>query len=497
MNGISYEADLVSSLRTMSGKTLDGNRVTIIGAGITGLTCAYELQRLGCAVTLLEADPSHVGGRVRTLRETPSVYAEVGAMRIPTSHHLVRHYASELGLRVRSFIQNNRHAYAFMRGLKVRRNPAGLEAVKKRYRLTAAEQQMSADDMWEKSVVAILARMDAEELTDLYRRRFQTNKLKQLDSMSLKAAFEQAGLSQEAIEYVSSVYGVGTYLNSALTEHLREEHQRVWIDGFIEVVGGADLIPQAIFGKIREKVRVEQGVKVFKVSQHKNGLLETYCKDFKGVNHRIASDWVICTVPLGALAQIELSGVLSAPKARAARRITYDHSSKVLVRCTRRFWEIEDGIYGGGSIWDGILGHTWYPSDNADARNETVSSSPAILLASYTWGQEATRICSIPHVQMKEFVASELGKIHTSIKDSDITNIIRWDWSRHSLSGGAFAFFNPGDHTNYFGDLTEPDGRFLLAGEHCSLNHSWMQGAFESAIDTIKILTESAGRQVA
>ena len=41
--------------------------VAIIGAGPAGLTAAYALTRRGVSVTVLEADPEHVGGLCRTV----------------------------------------------------------------------------------------------------------------------------------------------------------------------------------------------------------------------------------------------------------------------------------------------------------------------------------------------------------------------------------------------------------------------------------------------
>src|SRR5262245_35031185 len=69
--------------------------VVILGAGLAGLCAAYELERRGHRAVILEAEPRHVGGRARTLRFEDGLYGEAGAMRIPVSHDLTRHYVKE------------------------------------------------------------------------------------------------------------------------------------------------------------------------------------------------------------------------------------------------------------------------------------------------------------------------------------------------------------------------------------------------------------------
>ena len=74
-------------------------KIIIIGAGITGLSAAFELTQLGHQVTILEAR-ARPGGRIHTLREpfADGLYAEAGAARIPDNHDLTLRYVKLLGL---------------------------------------------------------------------------------------------------------------------------------------------------------------------------------------------------------------------------------------------------------------------------------------------------------------------------------------------------------------------------------------------------------------
>ena len=47
---------------------------------------------------------------------------------------------------------------------------------------------------------------------------------------------------------------------------------------------------------------------------------------------------------------------------------------------------------------------------------------------------------------------------------------------------GAFALFDPGQQTRLFEAITSREGRVLIAGEHASLHHAWIQGAIESGL---------------
>jgi NADPH-dependent 2,4-dienoyl-CoA reductase/sulfur reductase-like enzyme len=125
-------------------------RVIVIGAGIAGLCSAYELEQLGYDVVILEASDSYAGGRVRTQQLGDGLYGDLGAMRIPATHNLTRHYVNKFGLKLRPFVQSNPEAYYYVRGKKVRiRDEAELNTL---FQLTGDDLTKSSFYFWNKSV---------------------------------------------------------------------------------------------------------------------------------------------------------------------------------------------------------------------------------------------------------------------------------------------------------------------------------------------------------
>jgi monoamine oxidase len=78
--------------------------VVVVGAGLAGLSCAYELRKLGFEVVVLEGQ-GRAGGRVQTLRDglDPELSAETGATRIPDTHWMTLAYVREFGLTLEPF----------------------------------------------------------------------------------------------------------------------------------------------------------------------------------------------------------------------------------------------------------------------------------------------------------------------------------------------------------------------------------------------------------
>jgi monoamine oxidase len=468
--------------------------VVIVGAGLAGLCAAYELEHLGHTAVILEADGEHVGGRVRTLRfgklygdeGLGQLYGEAGAMRIPKNHAITRHYVSLFKLPLRKFVQVNDNAYYFIRGQRVRLNQE--ELIKRLFCLTPCERNLTTGDMWRLGMVRVLEGLIRQELDDLDSDVLDTAAVRALDQRTLQQMLEVAGLSEEAIDFLTSTWGLETSLQTAATELLREELNAIWTPDFDEIVGGTDLLPRAFADNLRTKPR--HGCEVVRLEQDgATGKAAAVYREYGSSSlKREEGDFLLCTLPLPVLSRLEVSPPFSGPKHQAIRQVNYDSSTKVLAIAKRRFWEEEeDRIFGGGTATDLPTGFTYYPSDNAEAKDPEVTAARSVFLASYTWGQPARRLAALPARDVKDFVVRNLSNFHPQLEKSDlIEKAVMWSWDNFKWSSGAFAWFQPGQHTALHKDLIAPEGRIFLAGEHTSLDHTWMQGALESAQRAVK-----------
>ena len=110
----------ISSFLTRSS---DDRRIIVIGGGLAGLSCAYELDQAGYNVILLEAR-SRPGGRVRTYRDpfADNLYAEMGAEYVDSTDTFVRDYCKKFNLKVLPAKQYDgvyvRGKHLTMKGLK-------------------------------------------------------------------------------------------------------------------------------------------------------------------------------------------------------------------------------------------------------------------------------------------------------------------------------------------------------------------------------------------
>jgi monoamine oxidase len=456
----------------------EAKRVIVIGAGMAGLVAAYELARAGHDPVVLEAQ-NRVGGRVYTIRRfAPGLYAEAGAMRIPRVHDLTLAYCDLFGLELRPFVMGNPKGLVYVGGRRMTAEQAGLDPGDLPFELAEHERGRSYGTLWEE------ATRDLREMLEQRGPSAWDEIVRQYDQYSLREFLQLKGFSEGAIEMYGVMNFVEADMNNAVVEELREDLGRAFED-MQEIVGGMDRLPMAFYAELADRIRF--GAEVHAIDQGPDSVTVHY-KSEAG-RYALSGDYAICAIPFSVLRQVEIMKPFSREKQRAIRQLNYSASTKILFQVRERIWESDDGIYGGATVTDLPIRRINYPTPDP-------TTSRGVLLASYTWSQDAARWGAMDEETRLEEALEDVAKIHPRIREVFEVGASH-AWYDDRWANGAFALFQPEQQTQLQADIVRPEGRVFFAGEHCSLYHAWIQGALESGIAAARAIHEAPALETA
>jgi monoamine oxidase len=436
-------------------------RVLVLGGGIAGLVGALELEERGYDPLILEAQ-NRVGGRVHTLRcFADDLYAEAGAMRIPRAHARTLALCERFGLELRPFVMDNPQGLVHVGGQRLTAEQANADPARLGFEVADPERGRSCSDLWEAAI--------AEERTLVKADRVGgwNAVVSRWDDASLHDFLEAKGWSAGAIE----MYGVMNFLeadmHNAAVEVLREDLGGAYVD-MQEIVGGSDLLPRALGRELADRIRY--GAEVHAIDQSPDEVT-VHFKTEAG-RYSETADFAICTLPFSVLRTVEVVTPFSHEKQKAIRQLNYAASTKILFQVRERIWERE-GIFGGATCTDLPVRRLNYPTPDP-------STDRGVLLASYTWSQDAARWGAMDEETRLEEALADVERIHPGIREVYECGA-SYAWYDDKYANGAFALFDPGQQGELYEAIIAPEGRIHFAGEHCSLYHAWIQGAIESA----------------
>jgi monoamine oxidase len=473
-----------------------GTRVVVLGGGLAGLSTAYELRKLGYDVTVLEAR-MRPGGRCHTVKkgttseEDGSAASQVcafddgqyfnpGPMRIPHHHASTLGYCRELDVPVEVLTSDdNEAAYVHQRG------SATAPGRKLRAREVKADLSGYIAELLAKAVGApglLDARMtaaDEEALIEYLNRAGALTSRKY--SGGTRRGYQDApgygtksGAASTPIPLSDLIQSrAGT---SVLVEYL---HQ----NPMFQVVGGQSGLPSAFAAKLGD--RVIYGAEVQEIKQSATGVDIAYVKD--GQPQTVTAQYGVYAMPLNMMAGLKVADFRPELKT-AIGAITYASSGKIGMQFKRRFWEEDDGIYGGITKTDMEIANIIYPSSGYLRKK-------GVIVGYYQSGTRAEDTGKKPHKD-REALALEQGLlIHPQYK-AEFENSFSVSWQHVKYSKGAWAQIGPAHRKGVYLELLKADRRMYFAGDHCSYLVAWMAGALESGREVATAIHTRATQDV-
>lgn len=484
-SGIKTAGEFRSCLSGECIKELKAKKVVIIGAGIAGLTVAYELEKCGVSYRLLEAR-HRPGGRVETVRggdlvdefdETQEcrfssereLYFNTGAARISQEHKGVLSYCRELGVNLELLANENMGGYFYSNSLNL------LEP--ERLRNVQASLRGGISELLAKSVLdgGLSDFISVEEVPEYLALLAQFGDLSSdftFRSSTRSGLVGNTGIMTPAIavDPIPLKDIIKTDFYSQYKLHLSE-----YLDqqaSMVQPTGGMDQIAYAL-AKATD-ASTEYSVVVTAAKRRGKKAVVEYEKE--GRKHSIAADAVVVATPPNLALRMEND--FSEGVASGLRRQQLSRPAKVAFQ-SERFWETEDNIFGGFSYTDQDITLLWYPSNG-------IGTKEGVVVGAYSAGVFPSETFGDLPVQERLRLSLEQGEMIHRRYSRRVQRGITRAWARTPFSEGGWSLVAPHDA------LLVADGPFVFAGDYISRMPGWMEGAVGSAHHALSLISAKA-----
>ena len=418
------------------------------GGGLAGLTAAFELQRRGARVTVVEAR-DRVGGRVWTRRDgfDEGQHAEAGGDLIDPDQEAIRRLAADLGLTLSPIL---RGGFAFVRQMA---------------RAPVIERASRTGGLWEELARTADPWVRAHRLNE---RRWEGPIARRLAEQSVAEWLNTLSAGRRLRVRLNGMRGF--FLADpedlsllALVDQLATESSA--LNHFYRIKGGNDRLATDLAETLNEPVQFKTMVRA--VTQRRGQVQVTVRR--RDGQEQMTADAVVVALPATIVRRLVFTPALPMPQREAIRDLRYGPATKTLLQFNRRFWRGQKKplAYGTdlpiGAIWDG----------NEEQRGR---SGILTLLAGGSASRHTKELLSQGGAEAVMARLKWLGATQAVLRASHHVS-----WEDDTFVRGGYAVFQPGYDPEQRAWLSRPHRRILFAGEHTSLRwQGYMNGAVES-----------------
>ena len=497
-----------------------GKTVVILGAGIAGLTAAYELTKAkyDCRIIELTDRPggrNHTARRGTVLKEVnengvvteqvcnfdEGLYLNLGPGRLPYHHRRALHYCKELEVALEVYVMETmanlfQSDKAFGGKAQIKRRIANdvqgyiAEMLAKAINQNALNAELDAADR--DNLLCLLKNFGDLGQNDLCNKCGQ-NKCNKCNlscdaciscSKQCVTCFTYSGSTRDGCEItVQKPCEPGPTLK--LKELLSSEFWRFrfyqsfeyeWQPTLFQPVGGMDKIVDGFVNKGKVGSLIQYETKVLDIDIRDDGV--KIAIEHKGARSTIDADYCISNIPLPLLKNI--SNNFEKGFDDAVKLCKYDPTCKLGWQANERFWESDKNqIYGGISYTDDPITQMWYPSYDYFTKNGT-------LTGVYNYDEDALAFGRMSVEERIKMARLGAVKFHPEFADPRLVpsdKAISIAWQNIPNEGGGWANWDPGStaHAKAYARLLAPDRRFYVVGDQVSQLPGWQEGAMMSA----------------
>jgi len=440
--------------------------LVIVGAGLAGLACAYELKKAGYAAQVFEAS-DRMGGRCWTIRDAfdQGQIAEHGGELIDQGHTAVRHLAQALGLNLDNLLQaeqNGATPFYYFDGAPY----SYAQAVND---LNGIYQKLHRD----------LVDAGFPTLYSSYTvRGYQLDHLSVIDWINESVP---GGINSRLGQLLDIAYNIEYGAESSVQSSLN----------LVYLLGYSGQGQLNIFGKSNEKYHIQGGNdqlvtgmaatlggqinlgnELTAIKQRSDG---SYALTFaSGHTARdVIADRVVMAIPFSILrSSVDYSRAGFKPlKQTAITELGMGTNSKLHLQFSSRYW---DSLGCQGDTYsDSGYQNTW----------EVTRAQPgtAGILVDYTGGNiGASFDVGTPAARAQQFLA-QIEPVLPGISQKWNGKVALDYWTGYQWTKGSYSYWKIGQYTKFSGVERETEGQCYFAGEHTSID---FQGYLNGAVDT-------------
>jgi monoamine oxidase len=440
-------------------------RIVIVGGGLAGLTCAYQLKRAGLQASLYEAS-DRLGGRCWTRRGdfAEGQIAEHGGELIDQGHTEIRQLAQQLGLELDNLLAaevNGTEPFYHFDG--------------KPY--TFAEATDDLKQIWQQ----VHKDVSAATFPTLYTQ--STQRGRELDAISIAdwiAQFVPGGASSKLGRLLDLAYNIEYGAETSVQSSL----SMLYLLGFsgqgqlrifgpsnekYHVRGGNDQITTRLAEALQGQITT--GAELVAVKRNADG---TYRLTFHSghATSTVTADRVVLALPFSMLRTVDCSQAgFSQVKNTAIQELGMGTNSKLHLQFKSRLW---NSLGSQGETYaDTGYQNTW----------EVTRAQPGTsgVLVDYTGGNIGASFgTGTPAERASQF----LGQLEPVLPG--IT--AQWNgratvdfWKGYQWTRGSYSYWKVGQYTKFAGAEAQQEGACHFAGEHTSIEfQGYLNGGVES-----------------